>query len=135
MISAAPRNQTFLEGYNGTGSTIGKYLAVRGSSESIALPSAVSTTIYGITAEDIADGTCGNVQTDGVAVALAGEAISQSAVDAGARGYADTDGKIYLWDAATGVNQSIVGQILKAASAEDDLIEVRLGGGGIGQGQ
>lgn len=133
-IAARPRNQVFLEGYNSTGSTIGAYLAVMGSGADIALPSAITSPVYGITAEDIPDLRRGNVQVGGIAVWTAGEQISQAAIDAGARLYAGTDGKAYLFDAAAGVNQSVVGIPLSPASADGKLFEVMLGAGGIGQG-
>ncbi len=131
-IGAMAPNAMYLEGY--AASAISAYLCVMGSPRLIALPSAVSSPVYGVTAEDIAAAGRGNVQTSGVAICTAGEEISQAAINAGARVYAGTDGKVYLWDAAAGVNQAVVGIPLLAASGDGKLTEVLLGAGGIGQG-
>lgn len=133
-IAARPRLAQYLEGYNGSGSTISKHLFVTGSPAKIKLPDAITDPVLGATAEDIADGARGNVQALGVAVVTAGEAISQAAIDGGARVYAGTDGKAYLFDAASGVNQAVAGIPLTPASGDGKLIEVFLHAGGIGQG-
>lgn len=131
-INASPRNAVYLEGYSSAG--VAAYLAVMGSPVAIALPSAVSSPVYGITAETIAATSYGNVQVGGVAVWTAAEEISAAAIAAGARLYAGTDGKAYIWDAAAGVNQSIVGIPITPASGDGKLFAVLLGAGGIGQG-
>lgn len=131
-INASPRNAVYLEGYSSAG--VAAYLAVMGSPVAIALPSAVSSPVYGITAETIAATSYGNVQVGGVAVWTAGEEISAAAIAAGARLYAGTDGKAYLFDAAAGVNQAVVGIPITPASGDGKLFSVLLGAGGIGQG-
>lgn len=133
-IAARPRLAQYLEGYNGTGVAIGKYLFVTGTPAGVKLPAAITDPVLGATAEDIAIGDRGNVQALGIAVVTAGEAISQAALDAGARVYAGTDGKAYLFDAAAGVNQSVAGIPLSPAAGDGKLIEVLLHAGGIGQG-
>jgi hypothetical protein len=133
-IVAKPRDARYLEGQNDSGGDIAAYLAVMGSPVAIELPSAITSPVYGITAEAIADGSRGNIQYAGVAIWTAGEQISAAAIVAGARLYAGTDGKAYLFDAAAGVNQAVVGIPLSPAAADGDYFEVLLGAGGIGQG-
>lgn len=131
-IAARPRNPLYLEAYSSGG--VAEYLAVMGSPVAVALPSGITSPVFGITAETIAAATRGNVQYSGVAVWTAGEEISAAAIAAGARLYAGTDGKAYLFDAAAGVNQAVVGIPLSSASGDGKLFEVLLGAGGIGQG-
>lgn len=130
MIKNGARNQQYLEGYNATGSTIAKFLAVKGAYSSVSLPAAVSSPVFGFTTDSLADQTYGDIQIAGVAIATAGEALAT----VGTRVYADTDGKCYAWDAASGVNQSIIGTTMTVASGADDTFEILIGAGGIGQG-
>lgn len=69
-----PRRQIVDEGLNSTGSTIAANLIVTGSPASIAVAAGVDSIPYGVTMESIADGSMGNVQTEGWAVVLAGVA-------------------------------------------------------------
>lgn len=134
-LAACPRIPQYLEGQNNTGSEIAAFLGVRGSPASIALPSGVTSPIYGFTAEPIAaNGGRGNVQVSGVAVATAAEAWDAAALLAGIRLYVDTAGKVAIWDAASGVNQAVVGIPLTVSSGDGALVEVLIGAGGIGQG-
>lgn len=134
MIKNGARNQQYLEGLNDTGVTIAKFLAVMGSYASIALPSAITSPVYGITTDAVPDQRYVDVQYSGIAIWTAGEAISAAAIIAGARLYAGVDGKAYLFDAAAGVNQSIVGIPMTPATGDGDTFEVLLGVGGLGQG-
>lgn len=134
MIKNGARNQQYLEGFNDTGSTIAKFLAVIGCYSSVLLPAAVSSPVYGITTDAIADQAYGDIQYSGVAIGTAGEAWSLSDIEGGLRLYAGTDGKLYKFDAAGGVNQAVCGLPMTASSGADDTVEILLGVGGIGQG-
>lgn len=134
MLKNGARNQQYLEGFNDTGSTIAKFLAVAGCYSSIVLPAAVSSPIYGITTDAIADQAYGDIQYAGVAIGTAGEAWTLSDIEAGLRLYAGTDGKLYKFDATAGVNQAVCGLPMTASSGDGDTVEVLLQSGGIGQG-
>lgn len=131
---AAPFNQLFVRGLNDTGSTISTGYGVTGSAASIELPDAITRPVLGVAAEDIADGSRGDVQYSGCAVAIAGEAFNQATIDAGIRVYCGTDGKFYVFDAASGVNQAVAGMPLSPSTGDGDEFDLLLGVGGIGQG-
>lgn len=133
MIAAAPRNPLYLDGKNKTGTDIAAFLAVRGSMASIALPAALADPIFGFTAEIITDGQKGNVQYFGIGIGKLAETVTQANVDAGARGNAETDGRISLWDPAGAANENVCCLILGAGSA-NDLVDIMILPGGIGQG-
>lgn len=133
-IAARPRDARYIEAYNGSGSAIGAYLGVRGSPTNIALPSGVTSPVFGFTARDIPSAERGDVQYAGVAVATAAEAWDAAALLVGVRLYVDTAGKVAVWDAGAGVNQSVCAQALTVSSGDGALVEVLIGGGGIGQG-
>lgn len=134
MINAAPRFPQYIEGANATGSTIATFLGVRGSPASIALPSGVASPVLGFTAEDILTGERGNVQVAGICVGTAAEAWDAAAVLVGVRCYVDTAGKLAIWDAAAGVNQSVAGLALSVSTGDGDLVDFLIGAGGVGQG-
>jgi len=134
MIKVGARNQQYLEGLNTSGSSIAKFLAVRGSYSAIALPSGVTSPVFGVTTDAIADQARGDIQYAGVAIVTAAEAWDAAALLAGIRLYADTAGKAAIFDAAGGVNQAVFGIPLTISTGDGDLVEVLLGVGGIGQG-
>jgi predicted RecA/RadA family phage recombinase len=133
-IAARNRDARYIEAYNGTGSTIAAYLGVRGSPTAIALPSGVTSPCFGVTARDIPTTERGDVQYAGVAIATAAEAWDATALAAGVRVYVDTAGKMAVWDAGAGVNQSVFGLALTVSSGDGALVEILIGAGGIGQG-
>jgi hypothetical protein len=107
-------------GYNGTGSTIGKYLAVQKAAttpDAISL-AAAGARIYGITMNDVLDTGRGDVQIAGQAIATAGAAVI---VDAALMA-TGTAGKLIT---CTGGNQ-VVAYARSAAGADGDLFEVEL---------
>lgn len=134
MIKVGARNQQYLEGFNNTGSTIAKFLGVRGSYSAIALPSGVTSPIFGFTTDEMLDQDRKDIQYAGVAIATAAEAWDAAALLAGIRLYVDTAGKVAIWDAAGGVNQAVCGIPLTISTGDGDLVEVLIGAGGIGQG-
>lgn len=134
MIKVGARNQQYLEGFNNTGSTIAKFLGVRGSYSSIALPSGVASPFFGFTTDAIADQARGDIQYAGVGIGTAAEAWDAAALLVGVRLYIDTAGKVAIWDAASGVNQTVCGLAQTISTGDGDLVEVLIGAGGIGQG-
>ena len=68
------RDVRYVEGLNGSGSTLAAYKIVSGNRLTIALAAGVTAVPYGVTARDIADGDFGDVAYEGLVPVLAGTA-------------------------------------------------------------
>jgi Uncharacterized conserved protein (DUF2190) len=114
-------------GLNDSGSTIteGKVVRLSGAgADQIALPSADTDPVFGVTMEDIADDIRGDIQIGGRAVVTAGAAVSRGALLT-----MTTAGKVVTWTASG--NRAVVGVANTAAGADGDSIEVELAGPGV----
>jgi hypothetical protein len=114
-----------IAGYNGSGSTItAKKIVKRTGSgdQQIALATAGSDVIFGVTMNDIADKSYGGVQTQGKAVVTAGAALATR----GVRVTSDGSGRAV----AAVAGDTILGILETAASGADVDCEVWIDGSG-----
>lgn len=112
---------------NNTGSTMLKGMVVKmdTTQDCIVLPAATTDGILGVVRNDIAPGAMGDVQIEGLAIVLAGGAIS-----VGGEVMANTSGKGVAFSAGAGTNANLLGKANSAASVDGDYIEVELSGPG-----
>lgn len=121
-IRAMPVDPHHTWGHNSTGSTIAAYLLVQGNQTSIALAAGITAVPFGITQQEIPDGTRGDIGDGGVIIGTAGS----GGVTAGQRVMPEAGGtgKLVPWSAASGANATIVGEARQSAAA-DQLFAVK----------
>ena len=112
---AMARDVRYVEGLNGSGNTIAAYKIVSGNRLSIALAAGITTTPYGVTARDVADGDFGDVAYEGIVPVLAGTA----GMTAGSLVMPEAGGTGLGVDATagSGANAAILGRCEKAATS------------------
>lgn len=117
-----PAQDGLRSGLNATVSTIGANLCVTGHDESIALPTAITDTCFGVTRQSIAAGLRGSIGKRGRFIATAGV----GGVTAGVRlmheiiSSAGT-GKLIPWAPSSGANATVVATSVTAASADGEF--------------
>ena len=117
---------------NTTGATILKNTVVKLSQVTrrlVLLPAALTDHIYGVTMEDIKDGSWGDVQVSGCALCRAHGALANTGIKLMA---VNATGRVVLWaPGGAGLNANLVGLLETTALAQDDLVEVELAGPGV----
>ena len=125
------RPDTPVAGFNGTGSEIPAKRLVTGQEDSIALPSAVTNAVYGLTRHAIKASSFGGVLLRGKGILTAGV----GGVTKGDRIAPEANtGKGITWAPAQGANASVVGVAQTTAAADADFEIELLGPGAIAQG-
>ena len=125
------RPDTPVAGFNGTGVDLPAKRLVTGQEDSIALPSAVTNAVYGLTRSTIKASSYGGVLLRGKGVLTAGT----GGVTKGDRIAPEANtGKGITWAPATGVNASVAGVACSTAAADADFEIELLGPGAIAQG-
>lgn len=116
-------------GLNKTGSTLALGACVKveaTNDDGVALcTTPASEDVFGIVMNDIPDQQYGDIQMEGLAICIAGGAVTK-----GDRLMCAAGGKLITWSGGAGVNAHVVG-IAKRTAVLNDLFEVELAGPGV----
>lgn len=117
---------------NSTGADIpkGRLVKLDSTAYQLALPTATTAHLYGVTMAASSDGEWVDIQVAGVALGRANAALATPGVQLMAT---ITTGRVATYAAASGVNAGVAGQLLNTAAAQDDFIEMELHGLGVVQ--
>jgi len=110
-------------GKNNTGSEIAKYYILKQSTnaDEVAVASAVTDSLVGVSVENIANGNSASYQAGGKGVAYAGAAVA-----VGALLTTDSSGRAVTATQSASSTQNLIGRAVTAASGANQLIEIEL---------